>query len=207
MQLSPAALKIFEREPRNGPEANRQGRGRVESRVDAARPRLERTRPRRDPSRARTWAGSGRLPPRLRGLFTPGEAAVLAVIAVECQRAGLSQRTVGVLAATVGVSPSTVRNAIRAARRFGLIRVTERRAGRRFNLPNVIEVINPEWLAWLRLGVSKQKPKRLETLSKKQSEPSKVRPTPQTALTRPDGKIGKGYAYKDHRLRGMQRAF
>ena len=40
------------------------------------------------------------------------------------------------------------------ARRLGQIRITERPRPGRKNLPNVVEIISPEWRTWLRRGPS-----------------------------------------------------
>lgn len=109
-------------------------------------------------TRRRQWAGSGRLPPHIRAWFTPGEQAVLNAIAAAHCRRGRSEMTVRALGEQAGLGATTVRNAIRQARLLGLVRVTERRQNRRFNLSNVVEIISPEWLAWLRLSASRPAP-------------------------------------------------
>src|SRR5215210_5911322 len=73
--------------------------------------------------RRRRWASSGALPPTLAARFTLAEQAVLAVVAAEHQRQGGCTLTVGRVAALAGVSETTVRNAIREARRLGLLQV------------------------------------------------------------------------------------
>ena len=102
--------------------------------------------------RRRRQAMSGVVPARIAASFTQAEAAVLTVIARQCQRAGVCSLPVDMVAALVGVSRSTVKNAVRLAVRLGLI---ERRERRRRGLPsktNVIKVISAEWSAWLKLG-------------------------------------------------------
>jgi hypothetical protein len=56
------------------------------------------------------------------------------------------------IAALAGVSRSTVQNALREARRVGLVTVTERRRRGAKSLTNVVEVISGEWRSWLKLG-------------------------------------------------------
>jgi len=56
------------------------------------------------------------------------------------------------IAALAGVSRSTTQNALREARRLGLVTVTERRRRGAKSLTNVIEVVSTEWAAWLKLG-------------------------------------------------------
>ncbi len=102
--------------------------------------------------RRRSWTASGRLPPAVAARFTPGEAAVLAVVAVEVCRSGDCRWPHGRLAGVAGVSVSTVRRALRQARDLGLITVEERRLGAFRSDTNVVRVVSPEWRAWLRLG-------------------------------------------------------
>src|SRR3954454_17918210 len=91
--------------------------------VPPPRPRLRvGSRPRSPASmeRRRRWAASGCLPPALAARFTLAETAVLAVMAAEVLRHGACTLTIGHLAALAGVSETTVRNALRAARGLGL---------------------------------------------------------------------------------------
>src|SRR3954468_3479290 len=78
--------------------------------------------------RRRRWAASGALPPALAARFTLAETAVLAVVAAEVLRHTACTLTVGHIAALAGVSETTVRNALRAARGVGLLTLEERRA-------------------------------------------------------------------------------
>ena len=112
------------------------------------------SRPRTDASmeRRRRWAASGRLPPGLAARFTLAEQAVLSLVAAEVARRKDCRLAVGHLAAIVGVAETTVRNAIREARKLGLITVEERRVTGFRNDTNVVRIISPEWTAWLRLA-------------------------------------------------------
>ena len=105
--------------------------------------------------RRRRWAASGALPPALAARFTLAEIAVLAVIAAEVLRHGACTLTVGHIAALAGVSETTVRNALRAARGLGLLTLEERRLTAWRNAPNVVRIISREWLGWLRLRAPK----------------------------------------------------
>lgn len=118
----------------------------------AQRPRCG-SRPRTSDSmhRRRRWAASGRLPPALAAGFTLAEQAVLAVLAGEVACKGDCRLAVGHLAALAGVSPSTVRNALREARALGLLEVEERRVSAWRNDTNVVRIASPEWRTWLRL--------------------------------------------------------
>jgi hypothetical protein len=112
------------------------------------------SRPRSSESleRRRRWVASGRLPPNLACQFTQGEAAVLAVAAAEIVKRGACALPIGAIAGLAGVSVTTVKNAMREARRLGLIQVEERRVSAFRNLPNVVRIISTDWKAWLRLN-------------------------------------------------------
>jgi hypothetical protein len=112
------------------------------------------SRPRSSASmeRRRSWAAAGRLPPKIAARFTLAEQAVLAVVAVEVMKRGSCALAHGHLAALAGVCVSTVKNAMRAAHGLGLIRIEERRQTAWRNLPNLVTIISPEWLSWLRIG-------------------------------------------------------
>lgn len=102
--------------------------------------------------RRRMWAARGKVPPRTAALFTPGEQAALAVVAWEAQRGGDCRKSHAEIARMAGVSATVAKDALREARRLGLISVEERRVSRTRNLPNIVRIISPEWRAWLRLG-------------------------------------------------------
>src|SRR4051794_34056818 len=107
--------------------------------------------------RRRRWAASGALPPALAARFTLAETAVLAVIAAEVLRHGACTLVIGHIAALAGVSETTVRNALRAARGLGLLTVEERRVSAWRNAPNVMRIVSREWLGWLRLRAPKER--------------------------------------------------
>src|SRR5215213_2625306 len=71
--------------------------------------------------RRRRWAASGCLPPALATQFTLAEQAALAVVAAEHRRRGDCRLTNKEIADVAGVSITTVKNALRAARALGLI--------------------------------------------------------------------------------------
>ena len=125
----------------------------VENRVRGPRARVG-SRPRTDASmaRRRRWAASGRLPPGLASRFTLAEQAVLSLVAAETVRRKDCRLAVGHLAAIVGVAETTVRNAIREARKLGLVTVEERRVTGFRNDTNVVRIVSAEWTAWLRLA-------------------------------------------------------
>ena len=112
------------------------------------------SRPRTDASleRRRRWAASGRLPPGLAARFTLAEQAVLALVAAETTRRKDCRLSIENMAAVAGVCRSTVKNAIREARRLGLLTVEERQITGFRNDTNVLRIVSAEWLAWLRLA-------------------------------------------------------
>lgn len=99
--------------------------------------------------RRRRHAARGAMPPNLACRFTLSEQAVLAVVAGEIQRKGLCDLAVAHIAALAGVSETSVRNAIKQARRLLLVRVEERRVSAWRNDTNVVRVISAEWNVWL----------------------------------------------------------
>lgn len=124
-------------------------------------PRRVGSRPRSAASldRRRRWVASGLLPPAIAAAFPSGEQAALAVVAAEVAKRGDCRLALGHIAAVAGVSISTVKRALRAARGLGLISVEERRLTWRRNLPNVVRLISPEWRAWNRLSAKRAKKK------------------------------------------------
>lgn len=138
------------------------GRGR-----SAGRPMPTRFPPRRHPrspdreasrNRRRMLGSSAPMPSDLRALFTEAERAVLAIIAGEVKYRGACDRPNDQIAALAGVSRSTVQNALRAADRLGLIKVTRRPRPGQKNLPNLVEIVSPEWRAWIRRGPTAHRP-------------------------------------------------
>ncbi len=118
------------------------------------------SRPRTDASleRRRRWAASGRLPPALAARFTLAEQAVLSLVAAETTRRGDCRLAVEHMAALTGVSRSSVKNALREARRLGLMTIEERRITGFRNDTNVVRIVSPEWQAWLRLARREVRP-------------------------------------------------
>lgn len=112
------------------------------------------SRPRTDGSleRRRRWATSGRMPPALACKFTQAEAAVLAVVAVEVGKAGACGLHIDHIAALAGVSRTSVKNALREARALGLVTVEARKPVAWRNDSNLVRIVSPEWLSWMRLA-------------------------------------------------------
>lgn len=89
------------------------------------------------------------LPPAIEAQLTPCESAALAIIGREVATKGTCQLTKGQIAAEAGVSPESVRYALRAGVELGLIEVRERRQRQAPNLPNLITITSSEWRTWL----------------------------------------------------------
>jgi hypothetical protein len=115
-------------------------------------------RPPRSPDRQRSLerrrrlSAAGMMPPGLAAQFTVGERAALYVVATEVQRHGQCDLYIDQLAAFAGVGRTTCRNALRMAKRLGLIEIEERRLSRRYNDANRITIISREWRVWLAHG-------------------------------------------------------
>src|SRR3954453_21798619 len=127
--------------------------------VPPPRPRLRVGSRPRSPAhmeRRRRWAASGCLPPALAARFTLAEQSALAVIAAENRKRGDCRLTNKEIADVAGVSTTSVKNALRAARALGLISVEERRLTVFRNDSNVVQITSPEWRAWLRLAVERK---------------------------------------------------
>ena len=125
---------------------------RAVSKEVAQAPRRVGSRPRSSASleRRRSWTASGWLPPAIAARFTMGEAAALAVIVAEAAKAGRCGLPIGAIAARAGVCATTVRNAVREARRLGLVAVEERRLSYARSLPNLITIAGRELALWVR---------------------------------------------------------
>lgn len=125
-------------------------------------PQGRRGRPRTPESleRRRMLGGSGALPPALRTPYSEGARAVLCIIAGEHKKHGNCDLPLEKIAALAGVSRTTARKALIKAQELKHIKVTERERrlphGQRLpNLTNLIEIVAPEWVAWLKLGTTR----------------------------------------------------
>ncbi|MFG1345230.1 helix-turn-helix domain-containing protein [Xanthobacter autotrophicus DSM 431] len=128
-------------------------------------PRRRQCSPDRARSRARRRTLAGDLPSSVRELFTEAERAALVVIAGEVKHHGVCDLTIDHLAALAGCSRTTVQNAVREARRLGLVRVTFRPRTGQKNLSNLIDIVSPEWRTWIKRGPAAHKPTGFKTFS------------------------------------------
>ncbi len=99
--------------------------------------------------RRRQLAASGPMPPALAARFTTSELAALRIVADETAEKGACSLTLGEIAARAGTCRSVAQRALRAAAKAGMVIVEERRRRGQPNLPNVVRIVSPEWLAWL----------------------------------------------------------
>lgn len=113
---------------------------RLQQRPDRARARARH----RHHARAR-W-----MPDHLADQFTDGELAALAVIAEEHAERGACDLPMAKIAALAGVSEGTARNGLRAARALALIAIEHRPRPGQPNLTNVVRIVSPAWLAWIK---------------------------------------------------------
>ena len=119
-------------------------------------PRQRQRSPNRKASRdrRRMLGGSSALPVNLRHHYTEGQRSVLCIVAGEVKRCGVCDFPIDKIAALAGVCRTTVQNTLHEARRLVHIKITERPQPGRKNLPNVVEIISPEWRAWIRRAPS-----------------------------------------------------
>ena len=110
--------------------------------------------------RRRRLVASGPLPPPLAARFTWGEQATMRIIGDECRTHGCCTLHIDAIAARAGVCRSTVQNALREAQGKGevpntpIITVQQRRRRGQRSLTNIVRIVSPEWLTWLRKGPS-----------------------------------------------------
>ena len=96
------------------------------------------------------------MPPFLAAQFTVGELAALRIVADEAHQHGGCRLHLDSIAARAGVCRSTAQDALRQARRLGLVTVQERRRRGMASLTNVVRIVSREWTAWIdRRGVQK----------------------------------------------------
>jgi hypothetical protein len=117
-----------------------------------ARPRQPRSPERQASIARRRRLSVVAMPPHLAAHFTTSELSALLIIGSEAVAHGCCTLYVETTAARAGCKRTTVQNAIRQARRLGLIEVRERRRRGQKSLTNVIRIISKEWRLWLTRG-------------------------------------------------------
>lgn len=128
------------------------GQGRPRARIGMFGPPRPAQRPRvrsEAVERRRRVAASGALPPAIAARFTTGEAAVLSIVVLEVRERGRCTLPMDAIAARAGVSRTLAKSALRTARSLGLVRVTHRPRPGQKHLPNLIEITDRAWCAWI----------------------------------------------------------
>lgn len=138
--------------------------------------------------RRRRIAASGWMPPTIAAQFTGGETAVLSVIGCQVVLHGRCDLTVGELARIAGVSPATVKRAIRRAVRLGILDRQERRLSWNRSESSLLTIRSAEWASWLRLrarrgvGVREDRPENRFFLSVLDADANSAGQSGRTAL-------------------------
>ena len=130
--------------------------GKMNGRISRFLPRQRQRSPDRRASRdrRRMLGGSSALPDNLRHHYTEGQRSVLCIVAGEVKRHGVCDFPIDKIAALAGVCRTTVQTAMHEARRLHHIKITERPVHGRKSLPNIVEIISPEWSTWIKRGPS-----------------------------------------------------
>ena len=131
----------------------------AESKVEISTlPRRVGSRPRSSGSmaRRRSWAAGSWMPPSMAAGFTTAENAALAVIVREIATTGSCGLAAAAIAGKAGISTTSARNAVREARKRGILHVEERRVAYDRNRPNLITIASKELALWVRTRVRDQ---------------------------------------------------
>jgi hypothetical protein len=83
---------------------------------------------------------------------------VLCVLAGEVKHHGICDLPIDRIAALAGVCRTTTQTALHEARRLAHIKITERPQRGRKSLTNLVQILSPDWLAWIRRGPSAHRP-------------------------------------------------
>lgn len=100
----------------------------------------------------------GLVPAKIAAGFTLGETAVMTVLAVEHNRHRCCELSIQEIGKRAGCCRTVVKNAIHWAEHWGIIKVERRKVAQARNAPNVIRIVNPLWIAWLKLGPARPRP-------------------------------------------------
>jgi hypothetical protein len=131
--------------------------GRIGSRLKSRQhPRSPDRKASRD--RRRMLGGSAIMPPNLRHHYTEGQRAVLTIVGGEIKHHGICDLPIDKIAALAGVCRTTAQTALHEARRLFHIKITERPQLGRKSLTNVVEIVSPEWLTWIKRGPIAHRP-------------------------------------------------
>src|SRR5215207_7581254 len=133
-----------------------------------------------------------------------GEAAVLAVVAVEVRKHGRCTLHINTIEALAGVCRTTVKNALREAEALGFIRVMVRRLTAWRCDANVVTVLDPAWLAWLRLRRAGVRSKACPARNTQEKKGAAYRP--QRAAGKEGGRSGEPHRWPRAALQGRDGA-
>jgi hypothetical protein len=95
------------------------------------------------------------MPPALAARFTQAKMAAFRIVSDEVRHHGVCALHIDAIAARAGTCRTTVKNALREARRLNLVTVQERRRRGQKSLTNLVRIVSPEWMAWIRIGGKK----------------------------------------------------
>jgi hypothetical protein len=104
-------------------------------------------------ARRRHLAASGPMPPALAARFTQAEMAAFRIVSDEVRHHGVCGLHIDTIAARAGTCRTTVKNALREARRLNLVTVQERRRRGQKSLTNLVRIVSR--MAWIRIGGKK----------------------------------------------------
>jgi hypothetical protein len=104
--------------------------------------------------RRRMLGGSSALPDDLRHHYTEGQRSVLCIVAGEVKHHGICDLPIDKIAALASVYRTTVQTTMREAHRLHHIGITERPRPSQKSLPNLVEIVSPEWRSWIRRAPS-----------------------------------------------------
>lgn len=121
---------------------------------------MARRREQRSPDRQRSYerrhklAYSGPMPGHLAARFTVSAMAVMRIVADEHRTYGQCTLTLDEIAARAGVCRKTVQRSMKAVHDDGLITIAVSPRRSRKQPPNVVRIIDGDWLRWLRKGTA-----------------------------------------------------
>jgi hypothetical protein len=119
--------------------------------ASAFRPRRPQRSPDKEASlaRRRRLASSGWAPASIAAAFPTSQAAAMAIIVLHAKQPGGCRLCIDAIAAMAGTCATTVRSAVRAGVRIGLLAKQERRRRGLPSLTNVVRIVAKQLLDWI----------------------------------------------------------
>jgi hypothetical protein len=102
--------------------------------------------------RRRTLAATWPMPPKMCGKLTTSQAAWAKIVADEVARTGDCRLDHDQIAARAGICRKTAQRAQARFLELGWITREVREVEGRKNLPNIVRIVSPEWLTWIKMG-------------------------------------------------------